>query len=148
MKTLVVIIGTVVFFLFTGTAVGEVKIKEVPLNWDQTANVKGDVLFNNLCAVCHGTNGKGDGVAVSAIAKHVPDLTTLSNSNDGVYPHQKVKRLISGESRTLTHGDIDMPVWGQQFMYVRSGWSSFTREAYARERIHTLSVYLESLQVN
>ena len=150
MKKLTAILGTVVLTIFAGTAFGEVVIKEAPLQWEDVAELDGDEVFNNLCSACHGTSGKGDGPAVSALEKGVPDLTALAANNDGVYPHRKVENVISGKHRVVTHGAIDMPLWGEQFMYLRPGpgINSFPRRYYARERIHTLSTYIESLQVN
>lgn len=133
--------------LCTGTALAAVVIKQEPLQWEDVANVEGDALYNNLCASCHGAGGKGDGKAAAALQKHVPDLTVLSLNNDGVYSHKRIEKVIYGNFRESVHGSIDMPMWGEQFMYVRSGWNTFMREAYARKKIHTLTTYIESIQV-
>lgn len=147
MKKSTIIIGTAVLFAFTVPAAAEVAVKEVPLSWEQVAKLDGRELYSNLCASCHGFSGKGDGPAVSAVQKDVPDLTRLASDNGGVYSRKKVERAIAGDSRTGTHSTLDMPVWRHQFMYVRPGWNSFMREAYARERIQTLNTHIESLQV-
>lgn len=148
MKKLTAILGIVVLIIFTGTAFGEVVIKEAPLKWEDVAELDGDEVFNNLCSACHGTSGKGDGPAVSALEKGVPDLTVLAANNGGVYSHRKVEDVISGKHRVVAYGTIDMPMWGEQFTYVRPGLGNFPRRYYARERIHTLSTYIESIQVN
>jgi mono/diheme cytochrome c family protein len=150
MKKLTAILGTVVLTIFASTAFGEVVIKQAPLKWEDVANLEGDELFNNLCSACHGTSGKGDGPAVAALEKGVPDLTVLAASNEGVYSHRKVENVIFGEHRVVDYGSIDMPVWGEQFMYVRPGpgINTFPRRYFARERIHALSTHIESLQVN
>jgi mono/diheme cytochrome c family protein len=145
MKKLIQILGTVLFIISASTAVGEVVIKTAPLEWRDIANMNGDEVFNELCTVCHGTGGKGDGPAVSALNKGVPDLTVLAASNGGTYPHKGVERMIFGNSRTLTHGTVDMPPWGEQFMYAGPG--TFPRGAYAREQVQTLTTHIESLQV-
>ena len=149
MKKLTAILGIVVLIIFTGTAFGEVVIKEAPLKWEDVAELDGDDVFNNLCSACHGTSGKGDGPAVSALEKGVPDLTVLAANNGGVYSHRKVEDVISGKHRVVAHGTIDMPMWGEQFMYLRPGpgINNFPRRYYAKERVHTLSTYIESLQV-
>lgn len=147
MKKSTLTLAAMVLLGCTGAAVAEVVVKEVPLSWEQVAKLDGHELYGNLCASCHGFSGKGDGPAAGAIQKAVPDLTLLASNNDGVYSRKKVERAITGDSRTGTHGTLDMPIWGQQFMYVRSGWNSFMREAYARERIQTLNNYIESIQV-
>ncbi len=148
MKKFLTILGTIALFTFAGTTMGDVVIKRVPLAWEDVAKMDGSELYSNLCSACHGADGKGDGPAVSALSKPAADLTRLAANNDGVYSHRKVKRAIYGESRLDAHGTTDMPVWGQQFMYVRSSWNSFMRQAYARDRINTLDKYIASIQVD
>ena len=148
MKKFMTILGTVVVMIFTGTAVAEVVIKEEPLEWQDVAKLDGDELYGNLCAVCHGAAGKGDGPAVSALEKAVPDLTVLAISNDGVYPNRHIENVIFGRFRVVAHGTVDMPVWGEQFEYVHPGWSTFPRTVYAKERVRTLSNYIESFQID
>jgi mono/diheme cytochrome c family protein len=146
MKKLAGTLGMVVFMLFANTAVGEVVVKEEPLEWQDVAHLEGDVVFSNLCAACHGTGGKGDGPAAGALKKGVPNLTVLSTNNDGVYPYFQVRNAIAGMTRVVEHGTIDMPVWGEQFAYVRPGDSTRIRESYARRRIRLLTTYIQSLQ--
>ena len=141
------------FIIFAGTAVGKVVIKQEPLTWQHVDKADGDMLFNNLCATCHGVDAKGDGPAASALDKGVPDLTALTANNDGVYPYRQVQmkiagKTVSGKFPAVKHGTIDMPMWEQQFMYVQPGWTTFHREAYARRQIQTLNTYIESIQVN
>jgi len=145
MKKLLQVLGTVLFMISASTAVGEVVIKTAPLEWRDIANMDGSEVFNELCAACHGTGGKGDGPAISALDKGVPDLTVLAASNGGTYPHKDVEHMIHGRSRTITHGTIDMPPWGEQFMYAGPG--TFPREAYARKQVQALTTHIETLQV-
>lgn len=148
MKLMQVIIVAGVTILCAGTAFGETVIKEVPLKWQDVAKLDGDVVFNNLCAVCHGTGGKGDGPAISALEIAVPDLTVLAANNDGVYPSKHVENAIYGSVRVRAHGESPMPYWGEHFMHLRTGASGIPRRAYAWERARTLSAHIESLQVN
>jgi mono/diheme cytochrome c family protein len=148
MRKFAAILGTVVLMIFAGTALGEVVLKQAPLEWQDVANLEGEALFNKLCSVCHGTSGKGDGPAVGALQKGVPDLTVLAVNNGGVYADKNIENAIFGSFRVATHGTIDMPAWGEQFMYARPGWSTFPRTAYARERVQSLVAHIESLQVN
>jgi len=145
MKKSIQLLGTVLIIIFANTAIAEVVIKTAPLEWRTIANMDGDEVFDELCAVCHGTGGKGDGPAISALDKGVPDLTVLAAGNDGTYPHKRVEIMIFGSSRTLTHGTVDMPPWGEQFMYAGPG--TFPREAYARKQAQALTTHIESLQV-
>ena len=147
MKPLKAIVIAAVATLFTGAALGETVIREVPLNWQDVATLDGEVVFNNLCAVCHGAGGKGDGPAVSALEVAVPDLTVLTARNNGLYPSKHVENVIYGRTRIDTHGKSPMPYWGEHFMYLRTGVSGIPRRHYMWERIRTLSAYIESLQV-
>ena len=142
------ILVAAVMILSVGTTFGEVVIREVPLRWEQVARKDGNEIFSNLCAVCHGAEGKGDGPAVSALEKAVPDLTALATNNDGVYPYEYVENVIFGKSRVIAHGTIDMPVWGEHFMYLRSGVRMIPRKSYAWELIDRLNKHVESIQVN
>lgn len=148
MKPMQAIVVAGVTILCAGTTFGEVVIKEVPLRWEKVARLDGDELFGNLCAACHGASGKGDGPAVSALEKAVPDLTVLAVNNDGVYPRKHVENVIFGRFRVVEHGTSGMPYWGEQFSYLRTGVSGIPRKAYAWERTRTLSTHIESLQFN
>ena len=151
MKLMQAIVVAVVTILCAGTTFGEVAIREVQLKWEQVANLDGDKVFSNVCSVCHGVGGKGNGPAVSALKNIVPDLTILAANNDGVYPHKQVENAIFGGHRYVASGTIGMPFWGEHFMYLRPGPPSYHQvqnRKYARERIETLSTYIESLQVN
>jgi len=148
MKLMQAILVAGVMILSVGTTFGEVVIREVPLRWEQVARLDGDEIFSNLCAVCHGAGGTGDGPAVSALGKAVPDLTVLATNNGGVYPYEYVENVIFGKSRVIAHGTIDMPDWGEHFMYVGSGVRQIPSKSYARELTDRLNKHVETLQVN
>ena len=151
MKKLITTLSIVVLISFTGTVVGKVVIKEVPLRWEMVAKLDGDEVFSNLCTACHGAGGKGNGPAVSALDTAVPDLTVLTVltvNNDGVYPRKHVENVIFGRFRDVSYGKSQMPYWGEHFMYLGTGVSGIPRNSYAWERTHTLATYIESLQVD
>ena len=146
MKNLCVLFGIIAVFVFAGTTFGQVEIKEAPLTWQQAALTDGGELFAELCAVCHGTAAKGDGPAASALTKKVPDLTGLAAKNGGTFPRKQVENSIAGTDRVVSHGTIDMPIWGQAFEDVRPDWKPYRRKAFARQRIYNLTEYLASIQ--
>lgn len=132
----------------TATAAAEVVIKEAPLTWRKAAITDGGALYQELCAVCHGENAKGDGPAAEALKKAVPDLTTLAAKNGGEFPFEKVEEIITGKNRVVAHGTVDMPIWGRAFESVRLDWSRSQREAFAQQRIYNITEYLSTIQVN
>ncbi len=146
MKAFLILIGIIVAITFANTTFGQVEIKKAPLTWQQAALTDGEELYLELCAVCHGNGGMGDGPAASALVKTLPDLTGLAARNNGEFPLQRVEDSITGESRIVAHGTIDMPIWGQAFEGVRPDWKMFRREALARHRIHSLAEYLATIQ--
>jgi len=147
MKKLSVLVGIIAVIIFAGTTFGQVEIKKAPLTWTQAALTDGGELFAELCATCHGVGAKGDGPAASALTKEVPDLTGLAAKNDGEFPRQEVEKSIAGKSRVVSHGTIDMPIWGQAFEDVRPDWKPYRRSALARQRIYNLTEYLATIQV-
>jgi mono/diheme cytochrome c family protein len=115
-------------------------IKHVPVK--QTSSASGEGMYTSYCAVCHGTDGKGDGPAASALKVPPADLTTLSKNNGGKFPSLKVASNIRGDETVAAHGSKDMPVWGSVFLLISEG-----HEGEVQQRIANLSQYLESLQV-
>jgi len=146
MKALPVLFGTMVVIMVASTTFGEVEVKQAPLTWQQAALSDGEQLYLELCAVCHGKSGMGDGPAASALKKAVPDLTGLAAANDGEFPRNKVEQSIAGESRVTSHGTLDMPIWGQAFKDVRPDMKQFRRDALARQRVFNLTEYLATIQ--
>ena len=82
MKLIQATVIATVTILCVGSTFGEVAIREVQPKWENVAYLDGEVVFNNLCAVCHGVGGKGDGPAVSALQHSVPDLTVIAANKE------------------------------------------------------------------
>ncbi|WP_378948319.1 c-type cytochrome [Mesorhizobium sp. ANAO-SY3R2] len=107
----------------------------------------GQAEYLNSCAVCHGTEGKGDGPLRDLLVKKPADLTHLSQRNGGKFPYSRVFATIDGRYLMPGHGERDMPVWGRQFLeedakrYGPSGG-----EVVTTERIHNLTSYIQTLQ--
>ena len=126
----------------------EVQIKQMPLTWRQAALTDGEDLYVELCAVCHGVSGEGDGPAVPALRQPMPNLATLAAHNDGVFPRELIERYINGKARVDAHGTVDMPIWGRAFEYTKPDWGRVRRMAFARHRIYNIVEYIETLQVS
>ena len=70
-----------------------------------------------------------------------PDITGLALANGGLFPTERVGRIIDGRD-VESHGDRDMPVWGDAFKAARGGGS----EEAVRARIASILKYLASIQ--
>ena len=115
------------------------EIKHVPVK--QTSPASGAEMYKSYCAVCHGTDGKGNGPAASALKVPPSDLSTLAANNSGKYPSLKVSAIIRGEETLPAHGSKDMPIWGNLFWSMSGG-----HEAEVQQRVSNLNKYIETLQ--
>jgi mono/diheme cytochrome c family protein len=100
---------------------------------------EGARLFQEHCAGCHGTGGTG--AAPAGLRRQPPDLTQFTARNGGVFPGERVARIIDGRD-VASHGDREMPVWGFAFRATRDG---LTQDQVAA-RIAAIVVYLEAIQ--
>jgi mono/diheme cytochrome c family protein len=109
-------------------------------NAKPASTFKGDDLYRQFCAVCHGPDGKGNGPAASALKVRATDLTQLSRQNNGKFPTLHVKNILTGVDAVTAHGNIEMPTWGDTF-------KSISADATLGEmRIDALLEYLQKIQ--
>ena len=59
-------------------------------------------LFKTHCATCHGSNGRGDGPLADQLRRLPPDLTKFTARNGGVFPNERVQRIIEAATCPLT----------------------------------------------
>ena len=107
--------------------------------------------FENHCSVCHGWEGKADGPYAYAqlLKTKIPDLTTLSKKNNGVFPFQHVYQVIDGTEDLKAHGTREMPIWGTAYKAdIEEAYFDvpFYSEAYVRAHILALIDYINRLQ--
>ena len=117
----------------------EKTIKHVPIK--STSPVSGKEMYMAYCAVCHGTDGKGNGPAASAMKIPPTDLTTLAQKNGGKFPAAHVAAVIRGEALTPSHGSHDMPIWRPLFSSISHG-----HESEVQQRTTNLFTFIETLQ--
>jgi mono/diheme cytochrome c family protein len=104
---------------------------------------QGKARYINDCAACHGADAQGSGPAAGELRTPPADLTQLARDNDGEFPTEYVQRVIDGRGlQTLAHGDIEMPVWGNQY---RSSLNAYS-ERRIQQRIAALVAYLRTIQ--
>jgi mono/diheme cytochrome c family protein len=103
--------------------------------------------YDNNCAACHGSSGKGNGPYAELLRKSPPDLTMMAKRNGGVFPMSRAYEVIEGAG--VGHGTRDMPIWGQDYSVKAADYYMdvpYNPEAYVRTRILALVEYLNRLQ--
>ena|SRR5579862_9730588 len=104
-------------------------------------SIEGPALYKAYCAVCHGTDGRGNGPMASALKVQPSDLTRIAERNGGAFPMARVGNIISGEQVLSSgHGTREMPVWGPIFSQVDRD------QDLGRVRIDNLTRYLKDMQ--
>ena len=104
MRSIIFVFGVVLLFFI---AVGiEIEAAEAE---------QGKQLYMQYCGSCHGKDGRGNGSVSPYLKIAVPDLTMLKKDNKGIYPLDNVMATIDGRRTVQSHGDRDMPVWGEIF---------------------------------
>jgi hypothetical protein len=105
--------------------------------------------YVSRCAVCHGEGGKGDGPLNASLKTSAPDLTKIQKNNAGVFPFDRIYRVIDGREQVAAHGPRDMLVWGSEnSVDLATGFRVNPKdlESYIRGRIIALIGYIFSLQ--
>jgi len=120
----------------------DVKASAAPTQASTTApGDLGSRLFRLHCASCHGATARGNGPLADHLRHQTPDLTTYTARNGGVFPSERLRRIIDGRF-VPSHGDREMPVWGDAFRHARDGLGLATPQ----ERIDAIVRYLEGIQ--
>ncbi len=114
-------------------------VKHVPIT--NASSGSGKEMFKSYCAVCHGSDGKGNGPAASAMKTAPVDLTALAQKNGGKYPAAHVAAILRGQATNPAHGDTEMPIWGPLFSSISHG-----HDAQVQQRITNLVAYVEGIQ--
>ena len=104
-------------------------------------NAAGAQAFHAYCASCHGSSAHGDGVLAGELRRQPPDLTRFAQRNGGVFPEERLRRIIDGRE-VRAHGNSEMPVWGDAF---RAGQAGLTAEE-VQARILAILRYLQAIQ--
>jgi len=126
--------GVAVLALATGTDTPGVK------GASPETIAKGRVTYSRYCVSCHGPEARGNGPLASDLRVSVPDLTRLAARSGGVYPYDRVVRIISRGDELRGHGTAEMPAWGPAFNRTDG------IEGSVDEAIRNLARYLESVQ--
>jgi len=115
----------------------------------QPAPDVGKLDYEASCAVCHGMDGKGDGMVVAALKVKPSDLTILTKNNGGVFPLDRVVGVIDGRAQILAHGTRDMPIWGTRYSVLAAEHYfdiPYDQEEYVRAQVLSLTDYIYRIQ--
>jgi mono/diheme cytochrome c family protein len=109
----------------------------------------GRIEYEANCQNCHGVGGRGDGPYSVNLKLPVPDLTLLAQRGGGVFPADRVQRLIDGREDLKGHGGRQMPIWGLRYgkdaaEYFRGEVAD--PETFTRQRVQALTEYVRTLQ--
>ena len=104
----------------------------------------GAPIFTRYCASCHGTDGRGDGPAATALKKKPADLTAIAARRGGRFPGGEIAQFIDGRFELPAHGSREMPIWGEHFSADTP--SPGIGDSIARGNIASLVQYLKSIQ--
>lgn len=117
-----------------------------------TSVVSGKSEFRNACAVCHGLDGKASSL-IDQLKKAPGDLTALAKANAGKFPEERVAAMIDGRELVKSHGDRDMPAWGDRYSKDSVRAAAYycdmpyaDTEAFVQNRINALMAYLKTIQ--
>lgn len=107
------------------------------------AEEKGKGRYIDYCAVCHGTEGRGDGPFANLLEKQPADLTKLSANAGGQFPFFRVAEIIDGRAEVGgAHGTREMPIWGTQWRTTET----MANESALRGQVFEVILYLKSIQ--
>lgn len=138
-------VAGLVFFLSTTTAATEQKyfeMEKLTISDDPVINT-GWKVYQVKCAVCHGSEGLGDGPMADILITKPADLTAITKRYGGDFPDQIIHEIIDGRNTPLAHGTREMPIWGKELATEAAG---IEEEALVKSRIRALLTYLKSIQ--
>jgi len=108
-----------------------------------TGAVSGADLYKQLCAGCHGDDGRGVGRTSRYCAVPPTDLTLLTKQNRGTFPEKKVTQILryGTEKPTQAQSTTYMPVWKPLLATIHGESPELTEQ-----RITSLTDYLKAIQ--
>lgn len=108
---------------------------------------EGERLYWQHCATCHGPEGRGDGPLAPALKSKPRDLTRLQQANGGRFDAESVARYVDGRKNLVSHGNTEMPAWGEWGVF-RSSPPAADPRTPAERRMRDLLLYLRAIQVS
>ena len=109
------------------------------------ADVGGDY-YRQYCAVCHGSDGAGDGPFANVLSPSPPDLRRIAERR-GSFESLAVAEWIDGRRSVRSHGPSDMPIWGESFQKDAPKGAGIADETELSARVWLIVEYLRGIQL-
>jgi mono/diheme cytochrome c family protein len=109
------------------------------------ASTRGQRLYANHCAACHGSTAQGNGPLADTLGMQSPDLTILSKNNGGTFPADDVITQIHGYSGRHLYGG--MPEYEQILQSPKVNYETQDGDIIPTpQSMIDLATYLEEIQ--
>jgi mono/diheme cytochrome c family protein len=99
--------------------------------------------YLSYCTMCHGEEGKGDGVLADSLSMSPPDLTTIARRRGGNFPVDEITNIIGDAAEVPGHSTGDMPAWWETFQ----ASEGIADAEELQTRIENITAYLKTIQV-
>ena len=106
---------------------------------------KGQQLYTENCAICHGADARGGGAASLGLGEAPPSLVSLSRQNRGLFPRAYVIEIVQGKVGP-DHPTAAMPEFGSSELGRPVRVESDGKEIVVPLGLLALANYLESIQ--
>ena len=104
----------------------------------------GKVIFQQVCASCHGKDARGAGPVAQSLKTPPADLTRIAARRGGYFSTATVTAFVDGRENVGAHGTREMPVWGESLAQAVS--DKDVRDARVASAIQMVVKYLETIQ--
>ena len=128
-----------------GMPAADASTKTGPANSPDAQSLhRGERLYKESCAACHGVDARGNGPVAPILKVPVPDLTLIASRRGGSFPPDEIYRIVDGQAALGAHGPRNMPVWGYEFFGENPDDEAAHGEA--TRKVESLVEFLRSIQ--
>jgi mono/diheme cytochrome c family protein len=104
----------------------------------------GKIIFQTICASCHGQDARGGGPVAESLKTKPANLRLIARRRSGSFPEDEVKQHVDGRKAPLAHGTREMPVWGDRL--ASAAPDAQAREQRREQSIEQVVAYLKTIQ--
>ncbi len=105
---------------------------------------KGQQLYLQHCAACHGIKADGHGPLEHELSRPPTNLRHLSERYGNPLPEDQIARFMDGRAEVKAHGPRDMPVWGEEMWKYPPGHENPNQVS---DSVAEIIGYLQSIQI-